>query len=268
MAMASRKFSLCKVVAFHWRWPPCHPRHELVARSSVIWCLAPALPLSVPVSNLPHVTSITDGTCLSTKHSGQYSRQNDNTVTHLWVCRLDIGFTDHFNTPLGATSNCRATTLYKSLGNSESSESSLVVSWQRIYTSLTVTTAHIKSSFRCRKCNTQLTSFDSSVICQLPTPELSIQFSAATANSGTLNPVLCCSCQLRNSQTSSLLQLPTVSLPSLLSHLRLPLLNWLSVRFSLRLAVYCQSVRFGDKPLETHEKPFFFNWTLGVIVLM
>jgi hypothetical protein len=35
---------------------------------------------------------------------------------------------------------------------------------------------------------------------------------------------------------------------------------------ALRRAVYRQSVRLGDKPLETHEK-YFFNCTLAVIVL-
>jgi hypothetical protein len=38
--------------------------------------------------------------------------------------------------------------LHKSPGHAKSSQSSLVVSWQRIYSSLTVTTAHIKSCFR------------------------------------------------------------------------------------------------------------------------
>jgi hypothetical protein len=37
---------------------------------------------------------------------------------------------------------------HKSPGHVKSSQSSLVLSWQRIYNSLTVTTAHIKSSFR------------------------------------------------------------------------------------------------------------------------
>jgi hypothetical protein len=36
---------------------------------------------------------------------------------------------------------------YKSLGHAESSQSSLVVSWKRIYNSLTVTITHMKSSF-------------------------------------------------------------------------------------------------------------------------
>jgi hypothetical protein len=55
----------------------------------------------------------------------------------------------------------------------------------------------------------QPNSLNSSIICQLPTPELSIQFSPATSNSGTLNPVLCCNFQLRISQSNSLLQIPT-----------------------------------------------------------
>jgi hypothetical protein len=37
--------------------------------------------------------------------------------------------------------------LHKSLGYTKSSQSSLVISWQRIYNSLTVTTAHARSSF-------------------------------------------------------------------------------------------------------------------------
>jgi hypothetical protein len=31
------------------------------------------------------------------------------------------------------------------------------------------------------------------------------------------------------------------------------------VKVTLRLAVYCQSVRLGDKPLETHDQRFFFQ---------
>jgi hypothetical protein len=31
------------------------------------------------------------------------------------------------------------------------------------------------------------------------------------------------------------------------------------LRDTLRLAVYCQSVRFGDKPLETHEQNLYFQ---------
>jgi hypothetical protein len=36
-------------------------------------------------------------------------------------------------------------------------------------------------------------------------------------------------------------------------------LNWLRVRVTLRLAVYRQSVRLGDKPLETHDQRLFFQ---------
>jgi hypothetical protein len=38
--------------------------------------------------------------------------------------------------------------LHKSLGHAKSFQSSVAVSWQRIYNSLSVTTTHIKSSFR------------------------------------------------------------------------------------------------------------------------
>jgi hypothetical protein len=43
------------------------------------------------------------------------------------------------------------------------------------------TAAHIKTSLYCRTFNSQLNSLDSSIICRLPTPELSIHFSAETA---------------------------------------------------------------------------------------
>jgi hypothetical protein len=49
------------------------------------------------------------------------------------------------------------------------------------------TTDHVKSSLRCRTYNSQLNSLDSSVIWQLPTPKLSIRFSAATAISSHLS---------------------------------------------------------------------------------
>jgi hypothetical protein len=40
------------------------------------------------------------------------------------------------------------------------------------------------------------------------------------------------------------------------------------VKVTLRLAVYDKSVRLCVKPLETHDKYFFFKWTFAVIVLM
>jgi hypothetical protein len=68
-------------------------------------------------------------------------------------------------------------------------QSPLVVSWQRILTqeqSHYIT--HIQTSLHCRTFSSQPNSLDSSITCQLPTPEISIQFSAATANSrDTLN---------------------------------------------------------------------------------
>jgi hypothetical protein len=57
-------------------------------------------------------------------------------------------------------------TLYKLQGHAKSSQSSLVVSCKRMYDSLTVNAAHIKSSFHSRTFNSQQNSFDS---CQRPT---------------------------------------------------------------------------------------------------
>jgi hypothetical protein len=38
------------------------------------------------------------------------------------------------------------------------------------------------------------------------------------------------------------------------------ILNWslVRVRVTLRLAIYCQSIRLGDKPHETQDKKFYF----------
>jgi hypothetical protein len=74
-------------------------------------------------------------------------------------------------------------------------------------------------------------------------------------------------CQLRNSEFNFLLQLPAISLPRLLNHLRLPPPETQSVsqsvrvrvRVTLRLGVYCQSVRLGAEPHETHGQNFFFS---------
>jgi hypothetical protein len=57
---------------------------------------------------------------------------------------------------------------HKSLGHAKSSQSSLVVSWQRIYNSLTVTTAHTTSSLHMLTLNWQLN-------CDSLPAELSIQ---------------------------------------------------------------------------------------------
>jgi hypothetical protein len=60
-------------------------------------------------------------------------------------------------------------TLYTSLGHAKSSQSSLVVSWQRIYSSLTVTAAHYEIFFA--QPNSYL-DISFQLFCQLPTPEI------------------------------------------------------------------------------------------------
>jgi hypothetical protein len=69
-----------------------------------------------------------------------------------------IGFIDNFF----CNHSSLLYSLHKSLGDAKSSQSSLVVSWQRIYNSLTVTTAHIKSSFHRLTSNWQLNWINSS----------------------------------------------------------------------------------------------------------
>jgi hypothetical protein len=80
-------------------------------------------------------------------------------------------------------------TIYRSLEYAKSSQSSLAVSWQRIYNSLTVAAAHINSS---------LHSLTLLFTTELPALNLLSRFlnHLPTANSGTLNPSLCCNCQL------------------------------------------------------------------------
>jgi hypothetical protein len=75
-----------------------------------------------------------------------------------------IGFINTFSYNLSYSQSIIAPPLiyplHKSLGHTKSSQSSLVVSWQRIYNSLIVTKAHIKSSFR------RLTSLYSVILLQ------------------------------------------------------------------------------------------------------
>jgi hypothetical protein len=139
-------------------------------------------------------------------------------LSHIWGCvtidRVWSWVLDIF-TPLVHTTReiyiiitlLLISTLHKSPGHAKSSQSSLVISWQRIYDFLTVTTERIKSSLRSR--TSKLTTANHKFI------TLILQSSV--------------NCQLQDSPSNSLLLLPTTSLPFLLSYLRLPILNWLSV---------------------------------------
>jgi hypothetical protein len=60
-------------------------------------------------------------------------------------------------------------TRYKSLGYFKSSQSSLVVSWQRIYNSRTVTAAHYDEVLFAQ--TNSFLAISSQSFCQLPTPE-------------------------------------------------------------------------------------------------
>jgi hypothetical protein len=105
-------------------------------------------------------------------------------------------------TPLGTTSNYSRLAnlhLYKSLGHAKSSQSSLVVSRKRIYNSLTVNTARIKSPFHSHTLTTNFFLHSrTSKSTELPTLNKLPRFLnyLPTANSGTLKPLLCCNCQL------------------------------------------------------------------------
>jgi hypothetical protein len=130
----------------------------------------------------------------------------------LGLCLLDgvwigwIGFTDHLYTALGTTRDYSTAanlhTLRFTVANTSVLsllQSPLFVSWQWILTQqLTVSLNHTlqislyystyKAFTSLPTSSSQLNSLDSSVICQLSTPEFSIQFSAATAISSHLSP--------------------------------------------------------------------------------
>jgi hypothetical protein len=63
-----------------------------------------------------------------------------------WISDLLTAYTHHSELHV-ITALVLISTLYKSLGHAKSSQSSLVVSWQRIYISLTVTAVHYEVFF-------------------------------------------------------------------------------------------------------------------------
>jgi hypothetical protein len=101
-------------------------------------------------------------------------------VTYRRVLDWMIGFIDTLYTPLGTTGNYSAiaiSTLYSSLLH-YCPQSSLVVSWQRIHNSFTVTAAHYEvffaqpNSFLAIILPTSKSEDSFNYLLQLPTPEL------------------------------------------------------------------------------------------------
>jgi hypothetical protein len=147
-------------------------------------------------------------------------------ILEIWISWLDLL---HLHTQLVTTSNNNTVGDFHTTNHwNTQSLLSLHESYpDNGFISLTVTTAHVKSSnytLKSSPCKLTLKS-------QLNSQLFSSQSSSTAVSRGSLNYSL-------------------------------------RVRVTLRLQVYCQSVRRGVRPLEAHDQNFFFNWTLAIIVHM
>jgi hypothetical protein len=162
-------------------------------------------------------------------------------------------FTDTLNIPLGTTGNYSAIanlhTLQFTVTHTHYCPQSATLSTSRfLVTDFNIVIITVSLSLQ----HTWSLLFTA----RLPTELSRLLRYLPTANSETLNPILCCNCQLSRCHFFSII----------FAELNSRLLTWnsgtwliLKVKVTLRLAVYRQSVRLDVRPLEAHDQRLFFQ---------